>query len=153
LGQPNSDARAGPGGRRPRVQEHPQTFGPKGTPCIIGEYGLFAWDSDPVGRSSTANTDLVFLKNGSAAQDTSLQVNTHGNRFRTLEEGSGRLHPGAEYTYDSNNTTLTVTAGELGKYASGGNAGTINLTLHFWSGQIVKYQLVVSGTSVNGSPL
>ena len=282
------------------------TFGTKGIPCIIGEYGVFAWDSDPdaiergemlkffdyftyyarskhdaymmwdnggrfnrttyrwkdpdfyalikhsvAGRSSTANTDLIFLKNGTTPQDTALQVNTNGNRFVSLEDGSGRLHQGSEYTYDPNSTTLTVTAGELSEYTSGsygekatlladfnsgpawkvhvryintpvlsassgttgaglvipssfngdllatmesvyagggnagpaswtsyqqfgyaftpdyvnntltlpavffagGNGGTINLTLHFWSGQIVKYQLVVSGTGVTGSPL
>jgi hypothetical protein len=203
------------------------------------------------GRSSNTNTDLVFLKNGTAPQDTTLQVYTNGNRFLSLEDGSARLRHGSEYTYDSNSTTLTVMAGELSKYTSGpygekttlvaefnsgpawkihvryydtpvlsassgttsaglviptsfngdllatmesvyaggGNAGPaswtsyqqfgyafapdydnstlmlpavffagtnggpINLTLHFWSGQIVKYQLVVSGTSVTGSPL
>ena len=28
--------------------------------------------------------------------------------------------------------------------------GTVNLTFHFWSGQIVKYTIVKSGTSVTG---
>jgi hypothetical protein len=55
---------------------------------------------------------------------------------------------GYAFAPDYDNSTLMLPA----IFFSGTNGGPINLTLHFWSGQIVKYQLVVSGTSVTGSP-
>lgn len=201
------------------------------------------------GRSSTANTDLIFLKSGTAVQDAVLNLNLNGNSFVSLKDGSTTLSAGTDYTLSGN--VLTVKASALSKYASGsfgektvltanfnsgpgwkihvsyfntpvqsassgtktsglviptsfngdllatmeavyasgGNAGpnnwtsykefnyvfdpdnanntitispnffaettggTINLTFHFWSGQIVKYKLTTKGTKVTGTPM
>ncbi|MBW5445160.1 cellulase family glycosylhydrolase [Cohnella sp. CFH 77786] len=201
------------------------------------------------GRSSTANTDLIFLKSGTAVQDAVLDLNLNGNSFVSLKDGSATLSPGTDYTLSG--SVLTVKASALAKYASGsfgektvltanfnagpawkihvrytnkpvqsqasgtiggglviptsfngdllatmeavyasgGNAGpqnwtsykefnytftpdyanntitikptffaettggTINLTFHFWSGQIVKYQISLKGNRVTGKPM
>ncbi|UUZ93513.1 cellulase family glycosylhydrolase [Paenibacillus sp. P25] len=198
------------------------------------------------GRSSTADTDLIFLKSGATVSDASLSLNLNGNSFVSLSNGTATLKPGRDYTLSG--STLTVKASYLSKlalgalgekavltanfnsgpawkihvryyntpvlqnapgttsgfviptafngdqlatmeavYAAGGNAGpqnwtsykefgycfkpdytnnkitltsnffnettdgTVILTFHFWSGQIVKYTIVKSGTSVTGT--
>ena len=43
------------------------------------------------GRSSTADTDLIFLKSGAAVQDASLNLNLNGNSFVSLKNGTTTL--------------------------------------------------------------
>ena len=69
------------------------------------------------GRSSTADTDLIFLKSGSAVTDASLALNLNGNSFVSLKNGTTTLKSGRDYTLSG--STLTVKASYLSKLASG----------------------------------
>jgi aryl-phospho-beta-D-glucosidase BglC (GH1 family) len=88
------------------------------------------------GRSSTADTDLIFLKSGSAVQDAVLGLNLNGNSLVSLKDGSNTLVSGTDYTL--NGSVLTVKASALSKYASGSYGEKTVLTANFNSGPAWK---------------
>jgi hypothetical protein len=51
------------------------------------------------------------------------------------------------FSPDYTNNQITLTS----NFFNETNDGTVILTFHFWSGQIVKYTIVKSGTSVTGT--
>ena len=69
------------------------------------------------GRSTTANTDLLFLKSGAPVQDAVINLNLNGNTFNALKDGSTLLTAGSDYTLSG--STLTIKAKALSKYATG----------------------------------
>ena len=186
-------------------------FVANGIPVIMGEYGLFGWDSGPgtvehgeeleflsyllqyskskgitnmlwdnttkfnrtnytwsdpdlhayimqslIGNTSTADTDLVFLKSGTTVGDATINLNLVGNQFVSLKNGNTVLAPGKDYTI--NGSVLTIKASYLAKFATGAFGEKAVLTVGFNSGpawQIhVKYNDTpvfsdVSGTTSN----
>jgi endoglucanase len=69
------------------------------------------------GRSTTTDTDLIFLKSGAAVQDAPLNVAFNGNSFVSLKDGTTVLTAGTDYTLSG--SALTVKASTLSKYGSG----------------------------------
>jgi endoglucanase len=82
-------------------------------------------DSDPFkiimhslgGRTSTAETDLIFLRRGAPVQDVVINLHLNGNSFVSLQRDGVPLIPGVDYTI--NGSALTVKAATLAPYASG----------------------------------
>lgn len=85
-----------------------------------------------VGRSTTANTDLIFLKSGAPVGDAIVQLNLNGNTFVSLADGLTTLNAGTDYTLVGN--ILTVKASVLAKYASGGFGEKTVLSVNVNSG-------------------
>jgi aryl-phospho-beta-D-glucosidase BglC (GH1 family) len=84
------------------------------------------------GRSTTADTDLIFLKNGVAVQDALLNLNLNGNTLTSLKDGSTVLSSSSDYAL--NGSGLTVKAGTLSKYASGAFGEKATLTVNTSAG-------------------
>lgn len=85
-----------------------------------------------VGRSSTAESDLIFLRNGTPLQDAVINLNLNGNTFLGLDDGATPLVLGSDYTIDG--SVLTIKANTLAPYASGGFGEKTVLTAHFSDG-------------------
>ncbi|HLP08407.1 MAG TPA: cellulase family glycosylhydrolase [Opitutaceae bacterium] len=68
-------------------------------------------------RSTTASTDLVFLKKNLPVQDVAIRLNLNGNAFASLQDGATTLQSGVDYTVVGD--VLTLKARALSKYATG----------------------------------
>jgi hypothetical protein len=88
------------------------------------------------GRSTTANTDLIFLKNGTPVQDVVINLNLNGNTFNSLKDGSTLLTAGSDYTLSG--STLTIKAHALSKYATGAYGEKAVFTVNVSSGPAWK---------------
>jgi endoglucanase len=84
------------------------------------------------GRSSTAESDLIFLRRGMPARDAALLLNLNGNRLVSLSDGAAELSPGIHYS--SNHVALLVKAAALSGHASGALGEKTVLTAHFSDG-------------------
>lgn len=84
------------------------------------------------GRSSTAETDLLFLRHGQAVEDVAIDLNLNGNTFVALYDGSGPLVAGLDYVLDG--SLLTVKASLLARYASGSLGEKAVLSARFDAG-------------------
>jgi endoglucanase len=73
------------------------------------------------GRSSTAETDLIYVQKGAQVQDTAIRLNMNGNSFASLEANSENLHRGSDYSI--NGDVLTVKANLLNKLTVSGKLG------------------------------
>lgn len=82
-------------------------------------------------RSSTAATDLIFVPDGAPA-DAVIPLNLNGNTFVSLTSGATTLTPGVDYTIAGD--VLTVKAGALAAFASGGYGEKAVLTANFSAG-------------------
>ena len=80
------------------------------------------------GRSSTADTDLIFLKSGAAVGDAVIHLNLNGNSFYLVKNGTTTLKSGRDYSLSG--SILTVKASYLSKYASGGFGEKAVLTVN-----------------------
>ncbi|CAM3174469.1 cellulase family glycosylhydrolase [Paenibacillus taichungensis] len=95
------------------------------------------------GRSSTAESDLVYLKKGAAIQDKTVKLNLNGNTFSSLANGSTTLVQGTDYTI--NGDVLTLKSSLLTRLTTSGNLGVnAKLTVKFnkganWNLNIIKY--------------
>lgn len=69
------------------------------------------------GRATTADTDLVFVKNGAPVGDAYINLNLNGNTFVSLTDGATPLSPGTAYTLQG--SLLTIKSSYLAQYASG----------------------------------
>lgn len=69
-----------------------------------------------VGRSSTAKTNLVFVKSAAPA-DVAIQLNLNGNTFVSITDNGTPLTAGVDYTLAGD--VLTLKAGFLAGYSSG----------------------------------
>lgn len=90
-----------------------------------------------VGRSSTAETDLVFLRSGTPIQDAVIKLNLNGNTLVSLSEGGNLLTPGVDYTLAGD--ILTLKAGFLASYATGEYGEKAVLTASFNDGVPWKF--------------
>jgi aryl-phospho-beta-D-glucosidase BglC (GH1 family) len=98
------------------------------------------------GRSSTAETDLLFLKSGAPVHDVSLNVNFNGNTFDALKDGAAALSSGTDYSLSG--STLTIKANALTKYAAGALGEKTTLTLNVNSGPAWKIHVHYYDTPV-----
>lgn len=57
-------------------------------------------------RSSTADTDLVFVKKGAALQDIKISLNLNGNKLTEIRTNGQLLVAGQDYTLNENMITL-----------------------------------------------
>jgi endoglucanase len=105
------------------------------------------------GRSSTADTDLIFLKSGTAAGDAVINLNLNGNSFSSLKNGTTTLKSGRDYSLSG--SVLTVKASYLSKYASGGFGEKAILTVNVNSGPAwkihVRYYNTPQMTATSGT--
>lgn len=101
------------------------------------------------GRSSTAATDLIFLKKGAAVQDVVIPVDLHGNSFVSLQNGATTLTPGTDYTFDG--SALRVKTGLLVPYSSGALGEKTVLTANFSAGMPWKLRVRHHDTPVLGA--
>ncbi|WP_199616219.1 cellulase family glycosylhydrolase [Paenibacillus alkalitolerans] len=73
------------------------------------------------GRSAIGETDMIFIKKGSAAEDTDIRLSLNGNRFTGLRADGGNLRKGTDYELDGD--VLTVKASLLDKLTASGEFG------------------------------
>ncbi|MGG3283140.1 cellulase family glycosylhydrolase [Paenibacillus solani] len=73
------------------------------------------------GRSSTANTDLVFVKKGAALQDKKIPLNLNGNTLTEIRTNGQLLVAGQDYTLNAN--TLTFKSSLLSRLSASGQFG------------------------------
>ncbi|WHX49741.1 cellulase family glycosylhydrolase [Paenibacillus woosongensis] len=97
------------------------------------------------GRSSTASSDLIHVKQGTAVKDTSVQLNLNGNTLTSLSVNGTTLKSGTDYTL--NGSTLTIKASQLTKLTSSGKLG-VNTTIvaKFNRGADWKFNVVLYNT-------
>lgn len=97
------------------------------------------------GRSSTASSDLIHVKQGTAVKDTSDQLNLNGNTLTSLSVNGATLKSGTDYTL--NGSTLTFKASQLTKLTSSGKLG-VNATImaKFNKGADWKFNVVLYNT-------
>jgi endoglucanase len=84
------------------------------------------------GRSSTAESDLIFLRDGTPLQDAAINLDLNGNTFVSLYDGATPLVLGSDYLI--NGSVLTIKASALSPYASGAFGVKTVLTAHFSDG-------------------
>ena len=84
------------------------------------------------GRSSTAETDLIFVRDGAPLTDVVIPLNLNGNSFLSLNDGATPLTLGSDYMI--NGSALTVKASALAPYASGSYGEKTVLTANFTGG-------------------
>lgn len=72
-------------------------------------------------RSSTAASDLIFVKKGATVQDKQIQLSLNGNTLSELSVNGQKLVSGQDYTLSGE--LLTIKASQLTKLTSSGNYG------------------------------
>lgn len=181
------------------------TFIAKGVPVVIGEFGVFGWDSwgagDDVpekgeankffeystyvfkqnkmthmlwdntsrfdrstykwndqdtynyimagleGRSSTAESDLIFIKKGAPAQDTVIHLNLNGNNLTGITAGNESLTAGSDYVVNGND--LVLKAGFITKLIQSAQLGEVAvLKAHFNKGVDWTFHVIYNDTPV-----
>ncbi|GAA0134713.1 cellulase family glycosylhydrolase [Paenibacillus sp. YSY-4.3] len=97
------------------------------------------------GRSSTASSDLIHVKQGTTIKDTSVQLNLNGNTLASLSVNGTALKSGTDYTLSG--STLTFKASQLTKLTSSGKLG-VNATIvaKFNKGADWKFNVVLYNT-------
>lgn len=96
-------------------------------------------------RSSTGETDLVFVSTGAPA-DVVIPFDLNGNTFVSLTRDGVALTPGTDYAIDGNN--LTLKAGLLGPYGTGGYGEKVVLEANFSAGMPWKLHVRHRATPV-----
>lgn len=95
------------------------------------------------GRSSTAETDLIFVGQGSTLQDVSMTLNLNGNHFTALTLGEQTLNAGSDYTIFRDR--LTIKASLLSRLVTPGQYGVnAELTAKFSQGADWKFHVIVN---------
>jgi len=84
------------------------------------------------GRSSTAQSDLIFVEDGTPLSDVVMPLNLNGNSFVSLTNGATPLTQGVDYTFDG--SALTIKAAALAGYATGALGEKTVLTANFSGG-------------------
>jgi hypothetical protein len=99
------------------------------------------------GRSSTAETDQVYLKQHEPIQNVKITLHLNGNRFFSLKNGTAPLLRGKDYTI--RNGVLTLTSDLLSRLTTEGKLGVnATLTAGFsegadWTLHIIQYNTPV----------
>lgn len=181
------------------------TFIAKGVPVVVGEFGVFGWDSwgagDDVpekgeankffeystyvfkqnkmthmlwdntsrfdrstykwndqdtynyimagleGRSSTAESDLIFIKKGAPAQDTVMHLNLNGNNLTGITAGNESLTAGSDYVVNGND--LVFKAGFIARLIQSAQLGEVAvLKAHFDKGIDWTFHVIYNDTPV-----
>lgn len=91
------------------------------------------------GRSSTAETDLIFQQQGAEVRDASVALNLNGNRLVSLSNGKDKLTPGKDY--DLQDGLLTIKASYLSRLFTGEPGEKAVLTAAFNKGPDWKFHL------------
>ena len=106
------------------------------------------------------NTPVQSKASGTTGGGLVIPTTFNGDQLATMEAvytngsnaGPNNWTSYKEFNYtfspDYANNTITIKP----TFFAATTAGTINLTFHFWSGQIVKYQMTVKGGRVTGLP-
>ncbi|MDQ0114456.1 cellulase family glycosylhydrolase [Paenibacillus harenae] len=106
------------------------------------------------------NTPVVSKASGTSSGGLAIPTAFNGDVLATMEAvytngtnaGPHNWTSYKEYAYaflpDYANNTVMITP----NFFSETTGGTINLTFHFWSGAIVKYQLTTKGNRITGTP-
>lgn len=94
------------------------------------------------GRSSNAESDLIYVERGAAAPDTEIGLNLHGNTFSGLRIGLEPLQEGADYAVSGE--TLTLKASLLNRLIGDRLGVQAMLTAEFSAGADWTFKLVVS---------
>lgn len=113
------------------------------------------------GRSSTAATDLIYVKKDNVVEDAVIQLNLNGNELKSIKAGGDKLRLGSDY--ELNGDVLTVKASLLSELTASGQFGeNAVLTAKFdkgadWSFDVLYYdtpqlQNVEGTTSVFAIP-
>ncbi len=96
-------------------------------------------------RSSTADSDLIYLKKGATVQDKQINLNLNGNQFASLSAGNTVLQKGTDYDISGN--VLTIKASQLSRLTASGQLGTAaTLTAKFNKGVDWKFKVIVYTT-------
>jgi aryl-phospho-beta-D-glucosidase BglC (GH1 family) len=88
-----------------------------------------------VGRATTSESDLLFLKPGFSNQDIIINLNLNGNTLVSVQDGATTVNP-ADYTLSGNK--LTLKAKVLSKYFTGAYGQKTTLTINSNSGPAWK---------------
>ncbi|ANF96686.1 cellulase family glycosylhydrolase [Paenibacillus bovis] len=97
------------------------------------------------GRSSNADSDLIYIKKGTTVQDKKITLNLNGNQLSSLSVGSTTLQAGTDYTLSGN--ILTIKASQLTKLTTSGKFGVnATITAKFSKGANWKFNVIVYDT-------
>lgn len=107
------------------------------------------------GRSSTAESDLIYVKQGAEVEDAVIQLNLNGNELKSIRVAGEKLDVGSDY--ELNGDLLTVKASLLSELTTSGQLGeNAVLTAKFdkgadWTFHVLYYDTPVmqsaSGTT------
>ena len=111
-----------------------------------------------VGRATTAESDLLFLKAGTPVGDTLVNLHLNGNTLVSVDDNGTILSPGTDYTIVGD--ALTLKAPVLAKYATGAFGQKATLTINSnvgpaWKIYVRYFNTPVPDplTTVSGGPL
>lgn len=97
-------------------------------------------------RSSSTESDLVYLKKGAAIKDTKVKLNLNGNKLTTISANGKYLTKGKDYTL--NGEELTLKASQLKKLTASQKYGeNAVLTLKFNKGVAWRLKIIVNDTA------
>lgn len=98
-------------------------------------------------RSSTADSDLIYVTKGVAVQDAKLNLNLNGNTLSSISLNGQNLVNGQDYTLSG--SALTIKASKLSQLTSSGKLG-VNavLTAKFSKGADWKFHVILYNTPV-----
>lgn len=101
-------------------------------------------------RSSTAETDLVYLKQGAEIKDTKVRLNLNGNNLTGLFAGSEKLTKHKDY--ELNGEELVLKTSLLTRLTSSGHLGQqAVVTARFNKGPVWKLNVIVYKTPEMGN--
>jgi len=99
------------------------------------------------GRSATAESDLIFLEKGAAAQDRAIRIDLNGNKLTGLWHNGKKLRKSADYAMEGD--VLTVKASLLSRLTASGAYGEhAQLTAAFNKGEDWTFDVIVYDTPV-----
>jgi len=109
---------------------------------------LFGYFIDGVtGRSSTAETDLVFVRSGHPT-DIAIPLNLNGNAFVSLTNGDTPLVRGSDYEIEG--SLLTLKAKALAPYSSGAYGARAVFAANFSAGRSWNFRVRHQASAVLG---
>ncbi|AOZ94365.1 cellulase family glycosylhydrolase [Paenibacillus crassostreae] len=96
-------------------------------------------------RSSTLESDQIFLNKNSKIKDTNVNLNLNGNKFKTISANNKYLIEGKDYTLKGE--ALTLKASKLSALTASKKIGEeVIFTVKFNKGVTWKLKLIVSDT-------
>jgi hypothetical protein len=99
-----------------------------------------------VGRATTSESDLLFIKAGTPVTDTLVNLHLNGNTLVSIDDNGTTLTPEVDYTISGD--VLTLKAPVLAKYATGAFGQKATLTLNSNVGPAWKIYVRYADTPV-----